>query len=619
MFQYIALAWDHSNHRTIRAANALKERIRSPLFGMVSALECDGLSVFHTEKADTFRRSYELPGAPAVVLGTLFNRNCALNDDTTPSEAVFDAEGARAVVSSGGRLLTESYWGWYVAFISDEDRRGKYVLRGPMGDLPCFYVECEGIYVFFSSPEDCVRLDLKRLSINWTYLRFQAGFGHSSRLAESAINEIEVLERGECLRFNRAVVDKLVYWNPCDIATKNVITDFEAAARALRAVTRSCVRAWTSVHKSILVRLSGGLDSSVLASCLCDCPNRPRVTFVNYFWPAARGDERRYVRALARQLGITVLERQFGMDGRLDVVGNVGLTAAPVHDIFDWQENANDFSIAREASATAVFMGSLGDCLFEKDTLMSPASDYLRFRGFDAGFFRVAFDVAFHDRCSIWSVFAYALKHGWLRHPRGNWNKYTVLLEKEIIPVESMLASDAVIAELRSNLNWLVHSWVSKVDDVPEGKLWLISALCGEGWYDSHFRGPDDPPVVAPYISQPLVELCLRIPTYLNVRRAWDRATMRRAFASDLPAEIVRRSTKGTPTPWLKEVLTRNAPFIREFLLDGMLAREGILDRRKLEMALPGNVSKSGVHGGVIMSLLYSESWVRRWSRACTA
>jgi hypothetical protein len=53
--------------------------------------------------------------------------------------------------------------------------------------------------------------------------------------------------------------------------------------------------------------------------------------------------------------------------------------------------------------------------------------------------------------------------------------------------------------------------------------------------------------------------------------------------------------------------------FLKETLLDGVLAGEGLLDRAMLEDALSAGPSKSPVYPGEIFRHLDSELWARHW------
>jgi asparagine synthase (glutamine-hydrolysing) len=111
------------------------------------------------------------------------------------------------------------------------------------------------------------------------------------------------------------------------------------------------------------------------------------------------------------------------------------------------------------------------------------------------------------------------------------------------------------------------------------------------------------------------MELCLRIRTYALIEGGWDRALARRAFAPDLPTEIVRRRAKGGVTVHLRNILRRNAPFIREMLLDGVLVREGLLDKQRLELCLSAQGGlKDAAFAEVAVDHISTEAWLRSWS-----
>jgi asparagine synthase (glutamine-hydrolysing) len=93
----------------------------------------------------------------------------------------------------------------------------------------------------------------------------------------------------------------------------------------------------------------------------------------------------------------------------------------------------------------------------------------------------------------------------------------------------------------------------------------------------------------------------------------WDRAALRLAFSADLPTDVLYRTTKGTPDGWVRDIVTQNATEIRELLLDGALAREGLLDRQALAAALPGATTKNTVPTTLVLRSLCAETWTRNW------
>ncbi len=148
---------------------------------------------------------------------------------------------------------------------------------------------------------------------------------------------------------------------------------------------------------------------------------------------------------------------------------------------------------------------------------------------------------------------------------------------------------------------------------MPHGTLWhALSLSVPPGFYDS-FDAPEDPERTYPLLSQPLVELCLRIPTYRLIAGGVDRSLARRAFTEELPTQIVQRRSKGGINTLSTRILDANLPFLRETLLDGYLVREGILDRGRLERTLSGRPDPTSVeYNEILHEYLSIEAWLRR-------
>ena len=116
-----------------------------------------------------------------------------------------------------------------------------------------------------------------------------------------------------------------------------------------------------------------------------------------------------------------------------------------------------------------------------------------------------------------------------------------------------------------------------------------------------------------PLLSQPLVELCLRMPAYLLIRSGRDRAIARRAFASELPETTIKRTAKGRVDQYVRNIVDANLDFLREFLLDGLLVREGLLNRDNLELYLTKERSPADFqYSEILHEHLCVEAWLRR-------
>jgi asparagine synthase (glutamine-hydrolysing) len=127
----------------------------------------------------------------------------------------------------------------------------------------------------------------------------------------------------------------------------------------------ACVHAWAADHSSILHNLSGGLDSSIVLSCLKSAPSRPRVECLNYFNKGRGEDERVYARMMARSAQVEFMERPVDpAEVRLERALEVRPSARPWMYLYELQHEQIESSLAARQDATALFSGGGRDAVF---------------------------------------------------------------------------------------------------------------------------------------------------------------------------------------------------------------------------------------------------------------
>ncbi|MFX7785012.1 hypothetical protein ABTJ92_22580, partial [Acinetobacter baumannii] len=65
-----------------------------------------------------------------------------------------------------------------------------------------------------------------------------------------------------------------------------------------------------------------------------------------------------------------------------------------------------------------------------------------------------------------------------------------------------------------------------------------------------------------------------------------DRAMVRNAYHERLPEILLDRRSKGSLTPFFGRMLASSVPFLRDYLLDGVLVQHHILDRDRTAATL---------------------------------
>jgi asparagine synthase (glutamine-hydrolysing) len=603
MLRYVALAWNRSSTEHSSAARQLYRQLAFSKDRWMVALDLDGLLVLCGGAQRGIQGWAALDGKSGVVIGTLFRRGETPRARAPVIHALDRAESDR-IIATEGRHLIEQYWGRYVAFLANSDANRGWIVRGPTASLPCYRTLLDEVQVYFSSLKDCHILRHARFSINYEYIAARLfGMEQSNR---TGLNEISEVQPGECLALHAARPSAQSYWHALRVAESPLTEDPNEAATLLRSTVRSCVHAWSARYPFILHNLSGGLDSSIVLGCLKTAPTKPRVICINHYSPGPSSDEREYARLAARHAGFDLLEWRRNPHIDLKSLLNVPRTVKPGGLNRRIEHGRAEAELAREYRAAAVFGGTGGDQLFWQNSAWLAACDYMHRHAFGSRLFQVALDAARLDRTTVWSVLRRSLLYRvrpQLLNPLDISRRTKVFFTPDAL--ETVKRSDP-----------FVPNWYRRTAQVPFGKLWHTYSLGPCLNLCDALEEEDAPEYIAPLTSQPIVEVCLRLPTYLFISGGMDRGLARRAFAPDIPSQIAQRRTKGGIAEHSWEILVRNLDFVRDLLLNGKLLARGFLDRRKLEQSLSGQPCSTMKGLAEINRLINTEIWLSSWSDA---
>lgn len=605
MYRYFILIWNPQDAQPAAAARSLNERLLSPGSRWQCALEARGLAAFHAGLGEGSSTTVRFDQGPGAVFGRIFNRD--IQDPVRAARVEFDSGESLRIVQSGGGRLLERYWGRYVALFQDPVTGESSVLRDPTGGLPALTTRWQGVNLVFSDLEDCLALGLTHFSVNWEFIRRYLSYsGLQSR--QTALNEVSEIQFGERIRFAGKEAHRSFEWDPITLAQTDPIQDPDIATAELRRTTRGCVHTWAACYTDILHNLSGGLDSSIVLSCLMDAPSRPNITCLNHFGTGPDEDERKYARAMAARAGTELVEHPLDIhEARLQDIFRLRHSARPWFYFYELEHGRFEFELAAERHCQGLFSGSGGDGVFFQTHADLAVTDYLFDHGAGSRLVRVAADAARISRKSVWPLLFKAFRSRLLPRPwhplKATGNPSRTLISQDILDAAALDES-------------LIHPWFAgrELSRVPPGTLWHILCVAAAPAYYSSFESGPHPERTLPLMSQPLIELCLRTPTYVLIKHGMDRATARRAFAADLPAEIIKRRNKGRIDQHVRNVLDDNLSFVRDILLDGRLVREGLLNRRNLELYLTRERSPADFqYAEILHEHLCTEVWLSRW------
>lgn len=526
-------------------------------------------------------------GREGCIAGYLFRREspCSRIIELGPDEQ------RRAVATRGASLLAD-YWGGYVALFAEQSG-GVCMIRDPSGMLPC-YLKRSGSSVHAASDMGALAKP-GSVAIDFSLLaRMFASVDALGR--KTGIAGIEELLPGERLTATNSGTFIDMAWSPWTHVRYRPRLGFEETAEQLRAVVKASVGAWATCFDSILLGVSGGVDSSIVAAAAI--PRAPGLRCLTMAEPDTDGDERRYAGALAAQLGVRLEARLYDV-GTIDLSRPV-LPHSPIPSGSHLMQAiaAVHAELHEQKSVDAYFTGNGGDNIFCNMHSAAPLADRFLACGPMPGLFATARDLADLTGSPLTSVWA----HGWRRVRK---RRHPHPIRADLAGLTTEAGKMALDASDR-------HPWLAAPTGALPGKKAHVAMLARAQKSIELYPRDRASPQIAPLLSQPILELGLSIPTWYAVRGGRDRAVARAAFAADLPLLVHERRTKGSPSGFLRRVFDARMPQALRLLRGGRLVEAGLLDPAYLDRTAGAAWQDDG-RDHRILTLCGAETWVRWW------
>ncbi len=603
MYRYITLLWNRTDREAAKTADYITAQLHEvSSHTWRKAWGAQGIAVFDAGQDKGRMQTYRLQGDGGVVLGRLFH-----NDYTSQTEDL-DAAESHACLKTKGQHLIDNYWGRYVAFLHDRGSGTNYIMRDPSGAFPCFHTPFRGVEIYFSDMQDAANFSFLPFTVNFEYLKTNIMLPQFQK-THTGLNEVSEVLPAECVEITPFERKSRFVWDPTEISQTDVVEDLEEAAALLRSTVKNTIGALAGCYDSVVHNL-GGLDSSIVLACLADAPKRPEITAINFYTKSPRGEERFYSRQVAEKFGVPLVESE--LDYRkadLSKIFKSNKLANPL-GFFDCIGLTGDvLALAKEKGAQALFYGVGGDNVFFQPPFNLGALDYVRSHGFfgkDA--LKIAMEASRYGRKSLYRTFRDMVRERISPAPCYDY-VHDKIFENFKIPLVNpeFVGTDA--------LEQFLHPLLIPSDNHAKGKY--LHILCCSLFSLEHYDHLDThycTERVHVYLTQPIIETCLRIPAWVMTYGGVERGLARKAFQNDLPRDVVRRFSKSTPGEYYNDISDHNTDFLRKHLLDGVLVEKGVLQRDSLEAAL----SKNNIHLNAIKSqtlgYLATEAWLTGWA-----
>jgi len=573
------------------------------------------VSPFGTGRSDSMRRMAE-HAARAGALQWLVDTSelIVLTDGTSPAlvldwgggvvlGSLYQGAGSAALTShqrdaigeTQGTFLLERCWGQYVALLRSPVRGDVTILRDPSGGLPCYQVSHRDGMIITSDPQCLADLGIYAPQIDWAAVAMHL-MAPELRPATTCLTGMTEVLRGQRLILRSAGTTLDDAWTPWTYAAQDMQIAYQhEATSSLRAIVCDTISALSAGSGPILLGLSGGLDSSIVAAGLA--ASGRQFSCLGFATKDAGGDERHFARQVTDRLEVPFIEAY------LDPVNaKVGGPAAtylprPIGRYLTHEIDRLSIEAATEIGATAHWNGAGGDNVFCYLQSAAPIVDRWRQEGRIAAWATLR-DVCIQTGCNISTAVRLARRIN-KRGPAYPWRAETDLLAQDM--VESITLPE--------------HPWLNAPEGASPGKAAHIASLMR---IENHLEGMEREQtlaVISPLMAQPVVELCLRIPSWYWVQGGRDRSVARDAFSGLLPDPVLARRTKGTPDSFSATLFEKKRTEFRALLMDGLLRQKGLLDLPSLDKLLAFEGPVAGLSYLRVLTFAQVELWARHWAR----
>lgn len=481
--------------------------------------------------------------------------------------------------------LSRAGWGRYVAIWSDGPDLA--ALRDPSGGLPLMAWSVGSVAILGSDiPPTIDDLLPTGALIDWGQIDRMI---HAPASAFRApLTGVETIAPGDLAERSPEGWASRAVWRPADFARLQQAPD----PVTLRRIVEGALSFMLADHNRVIGEVSGGFDSSVIATTVSAKFPKKIVEWINYHSRETESDERDYVDAVSRRMGVGVssrLKKAAALTRReLDAL------VAGVRPAFYGLDVEYDTDVAdtmKRAGASAVLTGQGGDAVFFQTGTPALVIDRCRRLGLRGLDIRFLYETSRWTRRSVWALLDIALRDrfGWRQRRHED--------------------DDAPPAATMND-----HPWLAGLDQLPPAKAEQVRQLVNCQVFWTPCLRAVEGELLHPLLTQPVMERTLAIPADLLTSGGRGRALAHEAFRNRLPPEIRDRRGKGELSTYYGHIVLHSLPLLNDLLVGGLLMQRGLIDQDSTEALLdPDTLIWSGDYNIVLIRAVL-ECWVRRWS-----
>ena len=487
--------------------------------------------------------------------------------------------------ASSADAMVRDLWGGYAVLVERED--GHAALRDPSGSVPIYVRRDDECAIYASDEELLLRSCATSPSADLGFIQHWLTFPYLRSERTGCIGVREVLP-GQFLTIRDGQLHTRQIWSPARCAGHSPVLDFAESATLLREELLRCIpRSLGDTGRAVL-KLSGGLDSSLIALALAAAGRT--FTAINFATRDPDGDERTFARAVAAACGVELIEMREDAFVVETADRSRSRLRPPRHAMLRGLDKAYA-AWWTALRAEAVIDGAGGDNVFAYLNTAAPVLDAWHCEG-AAGVIGAIRDLTGIHGGTFWEAAGFA----WRKARRGTTTRWPA--NADFLKLEAVIAAPEP------------HPWLTPPDAVRPGAREHVRSIVGVHSFLADPQG-GEPARFHPLLAQPIVELCLRIPTHLWNRGGRDRAVARAAFADLLPAKVAQRQHKSALGGMFRARFGAIVPELADFIGKGRLVDAGIVDRHAIAYYLTSPNLWAGYNTTRLLEIAAAEQWLR--------
>lgn len=533
-----------------------------------------------------------LPSDQGMLVGKLFDR-------AQHKPARVTNENVQSIINDPA-YMSRSFWGRYVGAFFNKTTKTVTLVRDPQGLSTLFYlIKPDGI-IFATELALLYEVLEVKPAIDLHY--FGQHLIHTNHALKSTPFEgIEELLPGMALKINAQgqYVHEL-FWNPSSLSA-SFIVDEHSLEEELLATFRACTKAWVGDTPGVCVELSGGTDSSGLMLLLHDLlPENKKLMAVNYIDSKTQSsNEIEYAQETADACNAPLYFIDWQTASLLDKLPQNFFPNRPSTLLLFRGIRHQLHELAQQHGCPEIMNGQGGDHVFLAPPPKLALADYWLTRGIRGS------TKPLKELCGIYRMPLLALVHENIKAVTRYYRGLRTTVEKN-----ATAHLDKDFAQQLKQQDFYLNAQLKKI---YPGKAAHIEAINHAVYYSERNQTRSNICITHPLLSQPVVEIGLKIPIYQSFQDGYDRILFRRAISRIQKTKSLWRRIKGHTTGSMIKQCAHHAHDIRDIILNGKLAACGMINTRWADE----HITKMQ-HGQVenlwpMLHILTSELWFNQW------